>query len=139
MAAGRWLPRDTLQTLLTIKHTSILDSLTAACTRGGWDAALERYRWFTDNNFHNKCRYGVGALNQVGYQLMGDGHVADALRAFRLNVEEYPADWNVFDSYGEACMKAGMKELAIESYERAPALDPSQENPRKMLQQLRQQ
>jgi len=139
MAAGRWLPRDTLQTLLTIKHTSILDSLTAACTRGGWDAALERYRRFTDNNFHNKYRYGVGALNQVGYQLMGDGHVADALRAFRLNVEEYPADWNVFDSYGEACMKAGMKELAIESYERAPALDPSQENPRKMLQQLRQQ
>jgi hypothetical protein len=139
MAAGRWLPRDTLQALLMIRHTSIVDSLTAACTRGGCDAALKQYRRFTDSNYHNTYRYGVGALNQVGYQLMGEGLVEDALRVFRLNVEEYPADWNVFDSYGEACMKAGMKELAIENYERALALDPTQENPRNMLRQLRQQ
>jgi Tfp pilus assembly protein PilF len=39
----------------------------------------------------------------------------------------------------DACMKAGKKELAIESYERALALDPSQENPRKMLRELRQE
>jgi len=32
-----------------------------------------------------------------------------------------------------------MKELAIESYERALTLDPAQENPRTMLLQLRQQ
>lgn len=100
---------------------------------------MERYRRFTNGNFHNEYRYGVGALNQIGYQLMGEGLIEDALRVLRLNMEEYPADWNVFDSYGEACMKAGMKELAIESYERALALDPTQENPRNMLRQLRQQ
>ena len=138
MAAGRWLPRDTLRMLLTIKHTSILDSLTAACAKGGCNAALEQYRRFTDSNLHNEYRYGVGTLNQVGYQLMGEGLLEDALRVFRLNIEEYPSDWNVYDSYGEACMKAGKKELAIESYERALELDPTQKNPRDILRQLRQ-
>jgi imidazolonepropionase-like amidohydrolase len=138
MTAGRWLPRDTLQMLLSIRHRPILDSLKAACARGGADAALERYRWFTDNNFYNEYRYGQGTLVQVGYQLLGEGRVEDALRVFRLNTEEYPADWNAYDSYGEACMKAGKKELAIESYERALVLDPTQENPRNMLRQLRQ-
>jgi hypothetical protein len=139
MASGRWLPRDTLQMLLTIKHASIVDSLAAACTRGGCDAALERYRRFADSNLHNEYRYGVGALNQIGYQLMGEGRIEDALRVLRLNAEEYPADWNVFDSCGEALMKAGRKDLAIESYKRALALDPSQENPRKMLRELRRE
>ena len=139
MAAGRWLPRDTLQALLTIKHTKIVDSLAAAYSQGGCDAALERYRRFTNSNLHNEYLYSEGVLNLVGYELLNNGRIEDALRVFRLNMEEYPASWNMFDSYGEACMKAGMKELAIESYERALALDPSHENPRKMLRQLRQE
>jgi imidazolonepropionase-like amidohydrolase len=139
MAGGRWLPRDTLQMLLTIKHKPILDSLKAAFARGGCDAALEQYRWFTDHNLHNEYRYGPGTLVQAGYLLLEDGMVDDALRVFRLNMEEYPADWNAYDSYGEACMKAGMKEAAIQSYERALAIDPTQESPRKMLRELRRE
>jgi len=139
MVGGRWLPRDTLQVLLTIKHTPIQDSLTAAYMKGGIDAALERYRWFTDNNLHNEYRYWPGTLNAAGYQLLGAGKIEDALRVFRLNMEEYPADWNSYDSYGEACMKAGKNDEATENYERALALDPTQESPRNMLRQLRQQ
>jgi tetratricopeptide (TPR) repeat protein len=78
-------------------------------------------------------------LNKAGYDLLGGGLVDDALRVLQLNAEEYPEDWNSFDSYGEALMMAGKKDLAIESYERALALDPSRENPRKMLRELRQE
>jgi hypothetical protein len=126
MAAGRWLPHDTLRLLLTVKHTKIMDSLVAAYKQGGCA-------------FHNEYIYSVSVLNQIGYELMGEGLIEDALRVLRLNADEYPADWNVYDSYGEACMKAGNKDLAIESYERALVLDPTQENPRTMLLQLRQQ
>ena len=139
MVAGRWLPRDTLQMLLTVKHESIIEPLTEAYKRGGCDAALEEYRRLTDDNYHNRYRYHAGVLNQLGYELTGEGRIEDALRVFRLNMEEYPADWNVYDSYGEASMKAGMKETAIENYERALVLDPTQENPRKMLRELRGQ
>lgn len=139
MVAGRWIPRDTLQMLLTIKHEPILDSLREAYARGGCEAALERYRWFTDNNLQNRYRYGPATLVQAGYLLLGDGKTEEALRIFRLNMEEYPADWNAYDSYAEACMKMGNREEAIERYEKALSIDPTQKNPREMLFQLRQQ
>lgn len=139
MAAGRWLPSDTLQMLLAIKHKKITDLLVAAYKQGGCDAALERYRQIKEGNFHNDYVYSSAVLNNLGYELMGEGLLDDALRVLRLNAEEYPEDWNMQDSYGEALMKAGKKDLAVESYERALALDPSQENPRKMLRELRRQ
>jgi imidazolonepropionase-like amidohydrolase len=136
MVAGRWLPRDTLDVLLTVKHEPILDSLKAAYVEGGIEAALERYRWFTDHNLQNTWRYGPATLVQVGYLLLEDGKVEEALRAFRLNLEEYPADWNAYDSYAEACVKAGKREDAIAYYEKAHSIDPTQESPRKMLREL---
>lgn len=139
MVAGRWLPRDTLQALCAIKTEKITGQLEAAYGQGGIEAALGRYREITNDNCNNRYYYSMGTLNKAGYDLLGGGLVDDALRVLRLNAEEYPEDWNSFDSYGEALMKAGQKERAIESYERALALDPSQENPRKMLRELRQE
>lgn len=137
MAGGHWLPRDTLQMLLAIRHKPILDRLKASYAEGGIDAAMEEYRKLTEGNRYNEYRYGPGTLVQVGYLLLGDGKTDEALRVFRLNKEQYPADWNAWDSYGEACSKAGMKDEAIRSYERAITIDPTQENPRKMLRELR--
>jgi imidazolonepropionase-like amidohydrolase len=139
MVGGRWLPSDTLKMLLAVKHRPIRELLLETCKNSGADAALNQYRHFEDSNLYNEYRYGQGTLVMVGYQLLGDGKIEDALRVFRLNMEEYPADWNAYDCYGEACMKAGKKEAAIESYERALVLDPTQENPKKMLRELRGQ
>lgn len=138
MIAGRWLSRDTLQALCAVKTEKIAGQLEAAYGQGGIEAALDRYRTITNGNFGNRYYYSAATLNQSGYDLMGGGLVDDALRVLQLNAEEYPEDWNSFDSYGEALMKAGQKQRAIESYERALALDPSQENPRTMLRELRQ-
>lgn len=137
MAGGRWLPRDTLKMLLTIKHKPILDMLKASYAEGGIEAAMEEYRKLTEGNLHNEHLYHPGTLVRVGYLLLEDGKTDEALRVFRLNKEQYPADWNAWDSYGEACAKAGMREEAIRSYERALEIDPAQENPRKMLRELR--
>ncbi len=137
MAAGRWLPRDSLQALLEIRQTPIADSLKAAYGRGGCEAALARYRWFTTHNFHNQYVYSENDLNQAGYDLLSAGRVEDALHVLGMNAEEYPESWNVFDSFGEACRKAGQANAAIRAYERACALDPSQANPRLMLEELR--
>ncbi len=134
---GRWLPRDTLQALLTIKTTKTADLLGKAYSQGGIEAAMNSYSQIMNDNFNNKYYYSAATLNRIGYELLGAGNIDDALRVFQLNAEEYPEDWNCFDSYGEALMKSGRKDLAIESYERAIALDPSKENPRNMLRQLR--
>lgn len=58
-------------------------------------------------------------MNQVGYQLLGQGNMDDAVAAFKLNVERYPGSANVYDSLGEAYEVGGRFELALANYEKA--------------------
>lgn len=139
MAGGRWLPREALDQLLEIRHSPILASLKSACVEGGADAALELYRRLTNDNLVNEHRYGPGTLIQIGNQLMEAGKVDDALRVYRFNTEEYPADPNAFIGLGEACQKAGRKDEAVKSFERALAIDPGQSKLKDLLRQIREQ
>jgi CubicO group peptidase (beta-lactamase class C family) len=75
-------------------------------------------------------------LNGVGYELLRNGLVDDAVSVFRLNVELYPDYANGYDSLGEAYMTAGENELAIENYEKSLELDPENDNAVEMLQRL---
>jgi cytochrome c-type biogenesis protein CcmH/NrfG len=53
-------------------------------------------------------------------------------------VHEYPQSGNVYDSLGEAYMKAGQKELAIQNYEKSLQLEPKNENAIEMLKKLKE-
>lgn len=63
------------------------------------------------------------ALNQFGYQLLGNGKSPEALSIFELNTEMYPKSANTFDSLGEAQFKAGDAAKAAASYRHALELD----------------
>lgn len=68
-------------------------------------------------------------LNQIGYQLMGQGNMEEAVAAFKLNVERHPGSANVYDSLGEAYERAGRLELARTNYEKAHALGKQTNDP----------
>jgi len=76
-------------------------------------------------------------LNDVGYQLLGAGQVASAVDVLRLNTVEHPQSGNAFDSCGESLMTHGDKKGAIAAYTRSLELDPSNDNARQMLAQLK--
>lgn len=63
-------------------------------------------------------------INLIGYQLMGQGKMDEALAMFRKNVKDYPRSWNVYDSLGEALAKQGNKKEALASYQKALSLAP---------------
>ena len=67
-------------------------------------------------------------INQLGYQLLNRGKTAEAIEVFKLNVREFPKSSNVYDSLGEAYLKAGNDELAKQNYKRASELDPTNKN-----------
>jgi len=72
----------------------------------------------------------------LGYELLGDDRVADAIEVFNFNVTEHPEYANGYDSLGEAYLIEGYTLRAITSYRRAFALDSLNMNARDMLVRL---
>jgi Flp pilus assembly protein TadD len=72
----------------------------------------------------------------MGYDLLRKGDTVAAIDVFRLNVEQFPQDANVYDSLGEAYLKQGDKRLAIENYKRSLDLNPQNDNAREVLKKL---
>lgn len=105
--------------------------------RQGVEKAVERYHKMR-NEFRKIYRYDVSEqeINSLGYILLGEDKTEEAIAIFKLNVAEHPKSWNVYDSLGEAYMKKGEKELAIENYKKSLELNPNNMNGRDMLEKL---
>ena len=78
-------------------------------------------------------------LNSLGYQLLREGKVEEAIALFELNVEEYPDSWNVYDSLAEGYMTAGKKDLAVEYYKKSLELNPENQNARDAVERLQKE
>jgi CubicO group peptidase (beta-lactamase class C family) len=111
-------PSDELYLLAQLKGTAI---------------ALRRYDEL------KKQPHGVDefTLNALGYRLLYGGMEQDGVKVFQKNVQEYPQSSNVYDSLGEAYMKTGQKDLAIQNYEKSLQLNPKNDNAVRQLKKLR--
>jgi tetratricopeptide (TPR) repeat protein len=69
-------------------------------------------------------------MNNYGYQLLGQKKMDEAIEAFRKNVKDHPASWNVYDSLGEAYATKGDKKLATENYSKALSMAPNDQKKR---------
>jgi tetratricopeptide (TPR) repeat protein len=61
-------------------------------------------------------------INELGYEALGDGKVADAIALFERNVEGHPQSANAFDSLADGLVKAGRWPDAVKASEQAAAL-----------------
>ena len=104
---------------------------------GGVDSlqvSLAKVRELRDNG--NDIYFDEASINGIGYYLMGLGKYAEAIQVLELNVEVFPRSFNVYDSLGEACMKNGDHQDAIDNYRRSLELNPENNNAREMLERL---
>ncbi len=76
-------------------------------------------------------------LNQIGYDLLGQKQPAKAVAVFKLNANEHPRSGNAFDSLGEGYAAAGDTKRAATAYEKALALDPSNDHAKTALADLK--
>lgn len=76
-------------------------------------------------------------LNQFGYELLNNNKLKEAIVVLKINTEEYPMSWNVFDSLAEAYMLNGEKQLAVKNYEKSLILNPENGNAMMMLKKLK--
>jgi hypothetical protein len=75
-------------------------------------------------------------INALGYEFLSKGEFNDAIALFKLNVEVYPASFNVYDSLGEGYMENGDYDLAIKNYQKSLELNPDNTNATKMLREI---
>ena len=103
----------------------------------GAEASLREYRkWRTGRA--PSAVVNEDQMNRMGYALIGQKRMKDAIEVFKLNVEDYPQSSNAYDSLGEAYMIDGARELAITNYQRSVELNPGNTNGIEALKKLRE-
>jgi CubicO group peptidase (beta-lactamase class C family) len=124
-AAFEWVKYD--------DYNSPVSRFYAAVKQKGAAAAIAQYKDLLRSEIISER-----ALNSLGYRLLGQKKMGDAIRILSLNVERFPNSGNVYDSLAEAYMNNGDKELAIKNYRKSLALDPKNSNAAEMLKKLAQ-
>lgn len=109
--------------------------LVSAYKAGGVARVISLYRKLRGEQAES-YDFSSSELNSMGYQVMRLGDVAGAVEIFKLNVEEFPGEWNVYDSLAEAELKLGDKASAILHYRKSLELNPRNDNGRDMLRSL---
>jgi hypothetical protein len=127
-----------LEAILSYRTTSPLaEQLERVLDRGGLALAIESHRAYKADP-RNRYVDTETALNGLGYRLLEQQRLREAVAIFRLNAGDHPDSWNVYDSLAEAYLKAGQTDLAIRNYERSVALNPEDHNAVEILGSLRE-
>ncbi len=69
-----------------------------------------------------------GVLNSIGYRLAGRNDYSGAIAVFKLNTQEHPNSWNVWDSLGEGYEMKGDTQAAITNYKKSVLVNPENQH-----------
>jgi tetratricopeptide (TPR) repeat protein len=76
------------------------------------------------------------AINRIGYAMLREGRIDDAVAVFALNVCEHPSSANAHDSLGNAYLERGDLDAALSSNGRVLEPEPSSQNARAMIERI---
>ena len=111
-----------------------LDALRAEVGRQGFDHAPAIYAAMLKDQPDFKLDEDV--VIRWGYDLMEKNHLPEAIEVLKLDVQVFPGSSNGYDSLGEAYMKSGQKQLAIDSYKKSLEVNPANDNAKEKLKEL---
>jgi len=101
----------------------VLDVMARALAAGD-SAAAERALTTAREKTANRFRSLERDVNDLGYRLVGERKLEQAIQVFRINTRAYPRSANTFDSLGETLLNAGYRDAAIASYRQALVVEP---------------
>ena len=96
----------------------------------GAGAAVARYREIKREQ-PGRYDFNEWVLNGLGYKLVGRGKLEEAVHILRLNVEEYPASSNVYDSLGDAAIGQATRPVPCRTTARPWRRTPGTRRPRR--------
>ncbi len=116
---------------------SIIDTMLQVAVNKNIDAAIDLYNDLKDD-YPKDYNFKESELNTLGYQLLQSGMKKQAIEIFKLNVEQFPKSFNVYDSLGEGYLNDGNVKLAMKNYKKSLELNPNNDNAKKMIDQMNQ-
>lgn len=102
---------------------------------GDFDKALQAYRALLEQD-PTHITVTEEYINDIGYDFFHEDRMSLSMNTFKVNIMLYPESFKVYDSYAEACMKAGETDLAIANYTKSLELNPQNNNARHKLKEL---
>lgn len=114
-----------------------IESLIETLQNTGASAAIYQYRELKDDST-DSYEFHEFELNWLGFQLLHQGLVDEAVALFELVVDEYPHSYNAYDSLADALQNKGEIESAIMNYKKALQLNPDYQEAAKKLKALGQ-
>ncbi len=101
---------------------------------------LENYYSDQKSIFGFPMKLRETVINGYGYLFLKEFKQIDkALEFFKMNVQNYPASSNVYDSYGEALLIKGDKKNALINYEKALKLNPESKTAQEQITKLKKE
>jgi len=104
----------------------------------GAQAVIQKYRDLKEGT-SSRYQLDESSLDQVGHTLLESGKTMDAIEVFKANVRYYPKSADVYASLGDAYMRSGQRQLALENYEKSLALSPENRNTIEVVRKLKEQ
>jgi hypothetical protein len=118
-----------------VPKKSVLSYFRRIMQKDGIEAAKDAYyKWYKESR--DDYNFGPNALNSLGYKLLRNKDINNAVKVFLFNVELYPNNSRVHDSLAEAYMMNGDLKLAIATYKKSLELNPDNNNAKEMLKKL---
>lgn len=106
---------------VTPPKKSVADAFRQTLSSSSLEKAIQQFQTLKTDKAY---LLNEGEMNGLGYELLAEGKMKEAVAVFNLNVEAYPNSFNVYDSRGEAYMKSGDKAAAIKDYKKSIELNP---------------
>jgi glyoxylase-like metal-dependent hydrolase (beta-lactamase superfamily II) len=120
---------------ITSNQASAARTLFTLLGEGADEAAIDEVL-ASRNNGSSDYFFTEAEFNAYGYVLLQQDKVDEAITMFRINTEMYPESWNVYDSLGEALLKAGNTEDAALMYEKSLVLNPESPTGKEALESI---
>jgi hypothetical protein len=114
------------------------DVLSETATKSGGPAALQQYRELRTKYYGGQSYdFSENALVAMAPALINGNKPDDAIALLQLNAEFYPKSSATYAALGQAYVKKNDTPNAITSFEKAVELDPSNQNAKRQLDQLK--
>lgn len=122
---------------LYLKTSAVRAYAKALMQQGADHAACMLHLYKTDTTHYY---FDAKEMNFLGYDFLYQSaakeHKLWSLETFKLNTFMNPADFNTYDSYGEALLEAGYRQDAIRMYRKSLELNPTSQDGIKAMKKL---